>query len=239
MTLIVVLQGVQALYLQFNGLRRNHQYADYVAMDSIFLPLAVLGLLRLPAAPWVTEDYSYADHRDDCRELQDVKMQRLDLRRKRSHTFPTSATSPATDSLADVSDADCKDPHPIRSFYGVAVRALYLLVLTYLFGQSLYYMFRYHLRVVFTITLLLHGIVYIIILGVALSIFCFYIAIGESTSTTIPCINRLWYRLYTIFLILFSIAMVVVSGLETKQNSCGKFTTWPLKYAASQASCLN
>ena len=52
-TLLVTLQGVQAIYGLARGLRLGG-YALKVAFPNIFLPLAVAGLYRLPASPYLT-----------------------------------------------------------------------------------------------------------------------------------------------------------------------------------------
>ena len=59
-TLIVTIQGVQSVYSPLQGFFDGN-YAFSVAFDSIFYSLAFLGLMRLPAALWLTEDYSYVD----------------------------------------------------------------------------------------------------------------------------------------------------------------------------------
>jgi hypothetical protein len=59
-TLIVTIQGVQSVYSPVQGFFDGN-YAVSLAFDSIFYSLAFLGLMRLPAALWLTEDYSYMD----------------------------------------------------------------------------------------------------------------------------------------------------------------------------------
>ncbi|RDW74235.1 hypothetical protein BP5796_07677 [Coleophoma crateriformis] len=66
-TIIISLQGAQALYslvtgvLQYYGIG-NSSFDYTIAVDSLFSPLAVLGLLRLYAASWLTNDYFYVDN---------------------------------------------------------------------------------------------------------------------------------------------------------------------------------
>ncbi|KAK2630056.1 hypothetical protein QTJ16_000876 [Diplocarpon rosae] len=60
-TVIVTLQGVQAAYALVGGLSGSSDLATSVSISSIFFPLAVIGLLRLFAAPWLTDDFVYAE----------------------------------------------------------------------------------------------------------------------------------------------------------------------------------
>lgn len=67
-TIVVALQGVQALY----QLIAIHQFADSFLsiLPIIFLPLALIGLFRLPAAYWLTEEYTFADVSDNVSQQQ-------------------------------------------------------------------------------------------------------------------------------------------------------------------------
>jgi hypothetical protein len=62
-TVIITLQGVSALYSLIGGLVGSNSTARNVAaglgMDVVFLPLTIIGLLRLCAAAWLTEDFAY------------------------------------------------------------------------------------------------------------------------------------------------------------------------------------
>jgi len=51
-TLIVALQGVEALYTLLLGITspKSNKYANLVAFNFVFTPLAIFGLLRLPVA---------------------------------------------------------------------------------------------------------------------------------------------------------------------------------------------
>jgi hypothetical protein len=57
-TLVVTIQGVQAMYGLLRGLKLGG-YALKVALPNIFLPLALAGLYRLPASLALTEEYGY------------------------------------------------------------------------------------------------------------------------------------------------------------------------------------
>ena len=62
-TLVVALQGIQALYM----LVEINQFAQssFAILPMIFVPLALFGLFRVPAAFWLVEEYAFADVRDE------------------------------------------------------------------------------------------------------------------------------------------------------------------------------
>lgn len=59
-TIIATLQGVSVLYTLL-GVLRGTAVLTLMSFDIIFYPLAIIGLLRLCAATWLTDDYVYAD----------------------------------------------------------------------------------------------------------------------------------------------------------------------------------
>lgn len=66
-TLVVTLPGLQALLSLVGGLAGNEALGEWqkgLSIESIFFPLSLLGLLRLFAAPWLTEDYVYLEGDD-------------------------------------------------------------------------------------------------------------------------------------------------------------------------------
>lgn len=59
-TIAIVLQGTQATYDLTRGFHYE-KHALTMALPTIFSPLIVFGLFRLPAALWLTNEYGYAD----------------------------------------------------------------------------------------------------------------------------------------------------------------------------------
>ncbi|KAF1981505.1 hypothetical protein K402DRAFT_398486 [Aulographum hederae CBS 113979] len=58
-TVVVTLQGVQAVYSLVNDATGKGTFGNYLALDTIFFPIAVFGLLRLPAAIWLSDETLY------------------------------------------------------------------------------------------------------------------------------------------------------------------------------------
>ncbi|KAF8862231.1 hypothetical protein BDZ45DRAFT_686980 [Acephala macrosclerotiorum] len=61
-TVIVTIQGVQAAILLVGGFTSATSFTTTLSISSIFFPLAIFGLLRLCAAPWLTDDYIYIEY---------------------------------------------------------------------------------------------------------------------------------------------------------------------------------
>lgn len=61
-TVIVTCQGIQAVMILLGTItaRSTTFFEPYIATDTIFFPLAIIGLLRLYCGLWLSEDYAYA-----------------------------------------------------------------------------------------------------------------------------------------------------------------------------------
>lgn len=58
-TLIVTLQGAQAIWDMVSTIWQVETFTHAIALPTLFSPLAIYGLLRLPAALWLTEELAY------------------------------------------------------------------------------------------------------------------------------------------------------------------------------------
>jgi hypothetical protein len=83
----------------------------------------------------------------------------------------------------------------------------------------------------FSLSALLRIVMYLTLFLGMILIFGTCTLTGCTSSTTIPCINSLWYMIYTLVLILLALASFVVGMLETRIIRCGKhcgeYTTYP------------
>jgi hypothetical protein len=71
------------------------------------------------------------------------------------------------------------------------------------------------------------NIFYCFLLSVTFIVMSVYLLKGESTTTIIPCISSVWYRVYTYVLFMFTLILLIVSALETQRTPCGQYTTYP------------
>jgi hypothetical protein len=228
-TVVITIQGVQAIIVLLKGFSDN-VFISNIAIDTIFFPLAVLGLLRLFAAFWLTENYFYA-------ELEDRSMAPA---WKRTPSSPGSQTMPyLLSETRTTSEMELLDPadyspatrfHPVSSWRGRLFRFIFLLpiiclwIMTLMFiipsgnGQGVIYL---------SPTLLLVNIFYLFFLTVTLVTYIYYFIRGPSATTVIPCIVSTWYQIYHASLIFMVLVTIIVASLETRKTACGTYTTWP------------
>jgi hypothetical protein len=232
-TLIIGVQGLTAVYTLLMGvIHPNHdKYANLVSVRYIFTPLTIFGLLRLPIAFWLSEDYSFGNSK--TLNDQSIEMERVIMTPKR----PDHARTISTVALLE---GDCPSPpreieeesfHPTNSWRGYLTRAVFLGILISFWGITLFYMTPYN-GLIFTATNLFLNLFYLIWLSATIVITGLYILRGKSTTTILPCVSTTWYKLYTGFLIILIVGITVLSALETRKTSCGKYTTYPPSHDA-------
>lgn len=78
----------------------------------------------------------------------------------------------------------------------------------------------------FTGTNFMLGITYFFFLLVTLITNVFYMFRDETGSTVIPCIQSLWYKLYTTILFLLATTVFIFACIETRHGAPGKYTTY-------------
>jgi hypothetical protein len=123
-TITIAYQGIEALYLLLGGLGMRNSYGDSFAFDSLFFPLSVIGLMRIPGALWMTEDYSYADYNGDTAAIE--------------------VTKPEPDAFdySRVSVASTEIMYPANDWRGWIVRILIILPSTFFLTLTAYYLFH-------------------------------------------------------------------------------------------------
>jgi hypothetical protein len=282
-TLLVTMQGIQAMYGLLKGLKLGG-YALKVALPNIFLPLALAGLYRLPASLWLTEEYGYAtiDSKDATIESGDASLPEnlgfadtseplcsqknwpvivvkpnifLPLALAGLYRLPASpwlteehgyATIDSEDATTDSGDAslpeklefaDTSEPlYSLRNWLVIAVKIFFLGTIAVLCALSIYY-FKPNPRITSgTASTLTINLFYTIFLFVTLVTAILYTVRGQSNTTIIPCISSTWYRIYTYFLFLFALWLLIASALETRITPCGE-TTYPAKLGLDHFMC--
>jgi hypothetical protein len=200
----ITIQGVQGLDYVAKGAPGN-------ALPSIFYPLAIMGLLRLQAAFWLSSEYAFGPNTrsvlEDLRERAD--MEKAEIRERLITSFSWKGVLfrvwwlASMLGLAVVSARLCADGLTFdTSDNDLSVSALF---------QRLFY-------TLFTVgTLLFHG---------------FYVLSGCSNSTLIPCINSSWYKAYSVLLNLTALVCVIIAAMETRvvlgqeENGWAGYTTY-------------
>jgi hypothetical protein len=220
-TAVITIQGVQAMAILIGGFTKGA--TSNFALDTIFSPLAVLGLLRLCAAPWLTDDYSYAEHED--RSTTPALRERTDG----SKTLPYVSKARAVSSMGlfePEDDALETRFHPVDSWRGRLFRIFFLIPVLFLWVMCFLFLF-YDARGD-TLTLFLINIFFMLFLSATVTTYAYYFVRGRSATTVIPCIVSTWYQIYTGILMLIALVLIVVAALETRKTKCGSYTTWPV-----------
>ncbi|KNG86221.1 hypothetical protein ANOM_005989 [Aspergillus nomiae NRRL 13137] len=229
----------------------NQPYNATISMSTIFYPLAVIGLLRLFAAPWLTENYTYHEHETyessrilaqhiihtpssdgpsytAVRSSHDAKI----VTPSNASLLPTSPMA-IRDLSLDVCLPTSRPCLPTQAAV-VIVRCCYLGLLCAILAICVCYMIP-HQGVTELLTqppsasvLWLLPIMYIVFIVVSIILFIIYlIRCGRETTTVIPCLRTWWYRAYTLLFIATATALIVLSGVYTRRTSCGQLTVFP------------
>ncbi|PMD31304.1 hypothetical protein L207DRAFT_519558 [Hyaloscypha variabilis F] len=227
-TVIVALQGVQALYSLISG--RASFYSEQIAFSTIFYPLAILGLLRLPAALWLTNDFIYVN----------IDAWNANGGQSMANFEPNLGLRSTSALVAKPTISSLESPvvpyrfHSPRIWQSLAIKAFYLLMLTGLLVMS-FVMLVYHSGdTVFTATVFTLGLLFIIYFSITTATVATYVLLGRCNTTIIPCITAKWYKIYTGILFTCTFLVFIFAAIETRKTPCGVYTT----YESSQDSEL-
>jgi hypothetical protein len=249
-TIILTLQGIQASLIIFSFLDPDHKYKVGQGLPNVFIPIAILGLMRLPAALWLSDDYGYLDVAQKAGDsgrnaaetsavtMEDVGDRLLELEprtSKHSNAVSTTIVSPLSIALSNLSELTTTDKRRLRSSHsplGLVYRIWWFLSITGLLGAAAVATshpvwgnsrsFRY-----VALSHLLVNIWYFVISTGTMLITSTYIFLGRTTSTLIPCIHATWYKVFTVILAAMAVVVVVVSALESRQLYNGDLSTLP------------
>lgn len=232
---VVMLQAVQALYALLGSIvSGNGSFAFSTALDTLFFPLAAIGLMRIPVACWLDDDHAFRNA-----EASDNSLDKYpSATREESHLELEQLEDLPTNALLYSYRTASKDRfyHP-HGWRGVFVRSVYLAMATGLLAISLIIAFPPGAGgQFFTATGLVTNLFYITFLAVTV-IAAFYYMIRAPPTTVIPCIHSTWYKIYTSFLFACMLAMLVLASMETRKTPCGKSTTLPARF--DQQVCGN
>ncbi|RYP02262.1 hypothetical protein DL764_005869 [Monosporascus ibericus] len=222
-TIIVTLQGIQALIPLLSGLstsRASDSFVQWMAVDTIFFPLSILGLFRLCCAAWLTEDFLYGTS-------QVVGL---------GPTPASSAVETRTSFENLLGEPLPPDAAPSRfrptAFWASMVfRAVYLLPILAMSTTCILYLGPWTAKDItsptsngLTMTSFLLALSYLLFTSTTAIVCAYYFARGHTT-TVIPCISSLWYKAYTVVVIGLGISLIVISCLETRKTPCGIYTS--------------
>jgi len=246
-TAIVTLQGVQSVYV-FGGGIAGTTIMPRFALDTIFFPAAFLGLLRLFAAVWLTDEYAYAvpgkeatpspaGKRDDDVEDDDcLYPDRVDDKTPLSSSFPDiSRHHPDTNADVTISGHHSQPAAPpqvrtrlsrlFRTIYVTPVILLWVVTLLFLIPGPWQDSKKYPHGRTFSLTTFFGNIYAIFFFFAIFAVYSYYAWNHGCRSTVIPCISAPWYKVLVGATFVGLIPLLVFSALETRRTPCGVYTT--------------
>jgi hypothetical protein len=234
-TIITTLQGVSALYVLIGG--RTSATVPGVSLhlfglDAIFFPLAILGLLRLFATTWLTQDFLYGGYsvpRDDA--MGKLLLQNMRYLPTAQNTtdldLETSHLHNNLDPFLTTPPQHTKFTPPWKSWNSRLFRLFFLLVLGGVWSIALLWMLPVG-GGQFTTTSFIMSFFYVVFTTVSFVLYAYYFARGQTITTVLPCLSTTWYRLYTLVIIGLMLALVVVASIETNKSDDG-YTSEPME----------
>lgn len=231
-TIVVALQGAQAIYILLKRFSKNPGEFVDLAMDSIFFPVAVFGLLRLPASLWLTDDYAFADiFSSETLVVPNSNGAESEL------TGPPKSRRLLRISLLSISpDSPPERYYPFHSWRGVAVRIFFLLPILGLWVLSMDYLQPWG-GGTSSSTNFVAKVFYLSLLSFSLIIMATFFILGSCRTTVIPCIGSVWYKVYTCVVYSMMLGVIIVAALESRRTWCGKYTCFPPDHDA-QIQCI-
>jgi len=225
-TAIVTLQGVQVMYVFAGGFVGEVRLPSF-AVDTISFPIAILGLMRLWPAFWLTDDFSFG-----CVAVgagkEEGEMSRGGSRGEGGYDSEGLRGREDGRGLLGVPMGVEKSRvretgyWPSRVFRFVFALPLIVLlpiaVLTLLPGP-------WHRTGKLSMTAYLGALLSTVNLFVMTVMYGYYAVRDGCRSTIIPCISATWYKIMTGVFWAAALGLVVVSAIETRRTPCGSYTT--------------
>ncbi|KAI0114668.1 hypothetical protein F4776DRAFT_638330 [Hypoxylon sp. NC0597] len=224
-TIITTIQGVEPLHCLINILIGSTDVNIHMAVGDIFPVLALLGLLRLCAALWLTGDFVYTTSHSSQRS-------RMSLSRALTITVEENVGRKASfDSLLQSGFAMTVPAEtqfrPLSYWPSRLFRTMYFLAIVALAALCARFLVPWSKQEsMYTTTSILVGILDITFLSMSIFLYGYY-SVRGTTSTIIPCISSIWYKIYTLLIMTFIGALIIIAAIETRKTPCGKFTSLP------------
>lgn len=221
-SLFITAQGIDATFLIISSSIPGSVYRIPTILAGVFTPLGCLGLMRLSALLWLSNDYGFMNYSSPQSapllvepDLEKVVSENI-LQLRASHVDMT-----VQDRLLP--------PHCLK---GISYRIFWLLTVWGILGVSAadctHLWWNYPSSLPYqTTTGLLFDSMYLVVTVATIGIHTFYVVTGKATSTIIPCIHSLWYKIFTLAWMVASLLCVVIAALENRLRVDGLYTTLP------------
>jgi hypothetical protein len=231
-SVIILGQGVQAGIEMLNG----GQGGWTTSIGTVFYPLTLFGLLRIPAAGWLSEEGNYTSvHSEETmpfsgpggeNDEEYLSPERVESRDDKIGLEMLSART--TGLTLHPYHTQRFQSYPRNNWRGRVVRGFYLCWLLALAALCLKFLIPYqnrHGTVTYSITTIVEIIVYAFLALSSVAIFSYYSFKHNTSTTIIPCIQSLWYKVYTVVLFAMMLVLLILAAIETHKEPCGSYST--------------
>jgi hypothetical protein len=221
---VLTAQGFNATFLIIGALIPRSPYRITARLAGVFAPLACLGLMRLPAALWLSSDYGYMNYSNSPTTplLVETALERV--------VSDNILKAQVSERQLDMTVQDrLLPPH---CWQGILYRIFWLLTVWGILGVSAadctHIWWSYPPSVPYLSTSgLLFDAMYLVLTVAAILIHSFYVVTGKATSTIIPCIHATWYKIFTLVFMVAALVCAVVAALEIRFRLNGVATSLP------------
>lgn len=215
-TLLVTVQGALSVIELTKGGVGGWQ----ISLATIFYPLAFIGLLRLPAAYWISEEASYAEYHSRLGKAL-VDPGGYELFKIIPVEWPLVSANEKGMVFTSYSSSNWRG-WMVRMFFcsvimGSSATGI-AFILPWMPSEWTYVMSATNY-----VELFFYSFITIPMLGMM----TFYSFQTRRTTTIIPCIESLWYKIYSGLLFIFMLVYIAIAALETRKSPCGMLTTFP------------
>lgn len=212
-TIVITLQGVQAITSLLGNFVQSSSLGFSDGLPGIFQPLALLGLLRLQSAFWLSNDCGYVRLDDDDNDGG------RNMRKDRRPSLPSE--------IYHLEGAGTYRWWIFRIWWAISLLAITGLGLIASLEGLLFTIGPSMAVQVWSSSEVVLRVMYCLLTGGCLVIHLSYLFRRSRMSTIIPCIQDRWYKAFTGFLIAVSLTCFILSALETKQFPDGTYATMP------------
>ena len=178
--------------------------------------------MRLPAAFWLSSDYGFMNY-DICPSapvLVDTELDKV-VSEKNLKLRVSQVNMTVQDRLL-----------PPHCWKGILYRVFWLATVWTILGISaadcthLWWNYPSSLPYLATSQLIFDSM-YLVLTLASVGLHTFYVVTGKATSTIIPCIHAIWYKIFTGVFLAAAFVCVVVAALETRGGEKGGLTCLP------------
>jgi hypothetical protein len=221
---VLTAQGISATFLIIGSLIPTSPYRISLKLAGVFTPLGCLGLMRLPAAFWLSSDYGYMNYSSSPAVPLIVE---------------TALEKMVSDNVLKVHVSDHQLNMTVQDrllpphcWQGILYRIFWLLTVWAILGVSavdcthLWWHYPPSLPYESSSGLLFNAM-YLVLTVATILINSFYVVTGKATSTIIPCIHAIWYKIFTLAFMITALVCAVFAALETRFRLDGVATQLP------------